>query len=313
MTTQRLIHDADLVLADGGIETTLLFDEGIDLVDFAAFPLLDTVEGRAALVRYFERYAALAVAEGVGLVLETPTWRASSDWAARQGMSTDDLIRLNRDAVALVRDVAERYATSATPIVVSGCIGPRGDGYVAGAAMTVEEARSYHGLQARALAEAGADLISAITMTNVAEAIGIVEAAREAGRPVVIAFTVETDGVLPSGVPLGEAVEAVDAATGGEVAYFMVNCAHPDHFGPVLDPGAEWVQRIGGIRANASRQSHAELDEAEVLDRGDPVELGALYRGLREDHPQIRVLGGCCGTDHHHLAAISTACRRVAV
>ncbi len=303
--------DTDIFLTDGGIETTLVFDDGFDLPDFAAFPLLDDEAGRAALARYLDRYAEVAVAAGVGLILETPTWRASSDWSARQGISVEDLLRLNRDAVGLVAEAVERHATDRSPIVISGCIGPRGDGYVVGETMSVQEARGYHSLQARAFAEAGADVVTAITMTYVDEAIGIVQAARDVGLPVVISFTVETDGVLPSGQPLGEAVEAVDAATDGYAAYFMVNCAHPDHFVGVLDPEAAWTQRLGGIRANASRQSHAELDEAEVLDRGDPGELGGQYRLLRTVHPQIRVLGGCCGTDHTHVAAIGAACLEV--
>jgi S-methylmethionine-dependent homocysteine/selenocysteine methylase len=300
--------DADVFLTDGGIETTLIFDDGLELTDFAAFTLLDDAEGRAALVRYFERHAEVAVRDGVGIVLETPTWRASSDWAARQGIDADDLSRLNREAVALVAEVGERFATASSPVVVSGCIGPRGDGYVVGERMSAAEARAYHGLQARAFAAAGADLVTAITMTYSAEAVGVVEAARDAGLPVVISFTVETDGTLPSGEALGDAIQAVDAATEGEVAYFMVNCAHPDHFVPVLDPAEAWTRRLGGIRANASRLSHEELDAAEELDRGDPAELALIYRLLRTVHPQIKVLGGCCGTDHTHVAAISAAC-----
>ncbi len=300
--------EADVFLTDGGLETTLIFDDGIELADFAAFPLVDDPEGRAALVRYFDRYVAVALADGVGIVLETPTWRASPDWAARQGIDETGLVRLNHEAVALLEDVRLRHATAASPIVISGCIGPRGDGYVAGELMTVAEARQYHAVQVEAFADAGVDLVTAITMTNRPEAIGIVEAAREAGLPVVISFTVETDGTLPSGEALGAAVEAVDAATDSYVAYFMVNCAHPDHVAPALDPGAAWTRRLGGLRANASRMTHAELDVAEELDRGDPIELADLYRALRAIHPQLRVVGGCCGTDHTHIAAISAAC-----
>lgn len=300
--------EAGVFLTDGGLETTLIFDDGIELADFAAFTLVDDPAGRAALVRYYDRYAAIAVADGVGIILETPTWRASPDWAARQAIDEAGLARLNHEAVALLREVRLRHATASSPVLISGCIGPRGDGYVAGELMSVADARQYHAVQVEALADAGVDLVTAITMTNGAEAIGIVEAARAAGLPVVISFTVETDGTLPSGEALGAAVEAVDAATDGYAAYFMVNCAHPDHVGPVLDPTAAWTQRLGGFRANASRMTHAELDVAEELDRGDPAELAALYRDLRAVHPQLRVVGGCCGTDHTHIAAISAAC-----
>lgn len=299
--------DATTFLTDGGIETTLIFDDGFELPDFAAYPLLRDPEGRAALHRYFDSYAAIAARDGVGIVLETPTWRASADWAARLGDSVEQLEAANADAVALLAEVRARHETPTAPVVISGCIGPRGDGYQAGVAMTVDEAKAYHGLQARTFAAGEADLITAITMTYAEEAIGVTEAARAAGMPVVISFTVETDGRLPSGQALGEAIEAVDAATGAYPAYYMVNCAHPTHFSHVFEGGPAWAARIGGVRANASTLSHAELDEAEELDSGDPAELAARYQELRAVLPALCVLGGCCGTDARHIGAISAA------
>lgn len=300
--------DADVFLTDGGIETTLIFNDGFELPDFAAFTLLDDTAGRAALVRYFESYVAIAVRDRVGIVLETPTWRASADWAERLGVTLEKLAAINRDAVELLADLRQRHETPATPIVISGCVGPRGDGYRVDRAMTVEEAQDYHALQARTFADAEADLITAITMTYVEEAVGVTEAARAAGMPVVISFTVETDGRLPSGQPLGEAIDAVDAGTASYPAYYMVNCAHPTHFSHVLQGAPSWAARLGGLRANASTLSHDELDNAEELDSGDPLDLAARYRALQQQLPALRVLGGCCGTDHRHIDAISRAC-----
>jgi S-methylmethionine-dependent homocysteine/selenocysteine methylase len=297
-----------MFLTDGGLETTLVFDDGLELADFAAFPLVGEEAGRASLRRYYDSYVDIASRDGVGIVLETATWRASSDWAARQGMDLERLAELNRLAVDLVLEVRRDRATPSTPIVVSGCIGPRGDGYRPDALMTADEAERYHMLQAREFAAAGADLITATTMTYVDEAVGIARAATAVGLPVVISFTVETDGRLPTGATLGEAISAVDAATGSAPAYYMVNCAHPTHFADALDPHEAWTRRIGGIRANASTMSHAELDEAEELDAGDPDDLAARYATLRSAHPQIIVLGGCCGTSHRHVDAISRAC-----
>ena len=299
---------ADVFLTDGGIETTLIFDDGFDLPDFAVFTLLADPAGREGLRRYFEPYAAIAARDEVGIVLETATWRASADWGARLGYDVDAVIDANRAAVDLLVDVRRRYETPDSPVVISGCIGPRGDGYQPDSQMTVDEARNYHALQARTFAASEADLITAITMTYTDEAIGVTEAARAAGMPVVISFTVETDGSLPTGQPLGEAIEAVDAATDSYPAYYMVNCAHPTHFAGVLQPGAAWLSRVGGVRANASKLSHAELDEAEVLDAGDAAELAAEYAQLRRQLPNLKVLGGCCGTSHHHIDAISSAC-----
>lgn len=292
-------------LADGGIETSLIFDDGIDLPDFAAFLLLADEAGREALRRYFARYAAIAARDEVGIVLETPTWRASSDWGARHGYDAEAMHRVNVASVGLVRDAVAGSARGRGDVVVSGCLGPRGDGYQPGQLMSAEEARHYHAAQVRALAAGGVDLVTAITMLYPAEAIGITEAAREAGVPVAISFTVETDGRLPTGQTLASAITEVDDTTGGHPAYFMVNCAHPTHFEQTLQPAAPWVERIRGVRANASSMSHAELDEAEELDAGDPVELAEQYAALLAGLPALTVFGGCCGTNEVHIDAIS--------
>jgi S-methylmethionine-dependent homocysteine/selenocysteine methylase len=296
-----------LFLTDGGLETTLIFHEGHDLPYFAAYDLLTRDGGEEALRRYFESYVQIALERGVGIVLDTPTWRASPDWAERMGHSGEELEALNRRAVELLLELRDRYETPSTPIVVSGCVGPRGDGYVVGETMSAAAAASYHGAQIRTFSEAGADLVSAMTLTYASEGVGVVRAAQDAGLPAVISFTVETDGRLPSGQPLGEAIEEVDAWSDAAASYFMVNCAHPSHFYDVLEPGSGWAGRIRGLRANASRLSHAELDEAEELDVGNPEELALEYVALRERLPSLTVLGGCCGTDHRHVDAMSSA------
>ena len=299
--------DEATFLTDGGIETTLIFHDGLDLPFFAAYDLLTREGGEDALRRYFEPYVRIARDRSVGIVLETATWRANPDWAERLGHSSEQLADLNRRAVSMLERLRDEFETESTPIVISGCIGPRGDGYVVGETMTADEAAAYHAVQIGTFAETAADLVTAITMTYADEAVGIVRAARDAGLPVVISFTVETDGRLPSGQMLREAIEEVDARTDHAAAYFMVNCAHPSHFYDVLEPGTAWTDRIRGLRANASRLSHAELDEAEELDEGDPEELGNEYVALRQQLPRLSVLGGCCGTDHRHIEAISDA------
>jgi homocysteine S-methyltransferase len=118
---------------------------------------------------------------------------------------------------------------------------------------------------------------------------------------------VETDGRLPSGHSLEEAIEGVDSATDRAPTFFMVNCAHPTHFADALDIGAPWLDRIGGLRCNASAKSHAELDESEELDEGDPEELALLHAAIRDRLRHVRLIGGCCGTNHRHVDAISSA------
>lgn len=298
--------DGTLLMADGGLETTLVFDHQLDLPDFAAFPLLRTDAGRESLRSYYRPYVDVARRNGVGMIVDTPTWRANLDWGVRQGLTSDELVAVNVDAVDFVRSLG---AGTGSPIrLVNGVIGPRGDGYAVGQTMRPDEAARYHALQARAFATAGADLITAVTMTHVDEAIGIVRAAAAVELPVAISFTVETDGRLPSGDGLAAAVTAVDDAADGagvpRPVFHMINCAHPSHFTGVLDAGTGWVGRIGAIRANASRMSHEELDNAPDLDRGDVQELADDYERLRSMLPNLKVVGGCCGTGHDHVEAI---------
>jgi homocysteine S-methyltransferase len=294
-----------LFITDGGNETTLVFDDGFELPLFAAFPLLDSATGRAALRRYFDRYVEIALRDRRGIVLDTPTWRASSVWGDQLGYDAAALDRINRDAVAILVEQRERHQSVSTPVVISGCVGPRGDGYALAETMSAAEARDYHAAQIETFADTAADLVSALTLNYVDEAVGIAWAGQQADVPTAISFTVETDGRLASGTSLGDAINAVDEQTSGYPVYYLVNCAHPTHFLPVLDRAAPWVRRIGGVRANASKRSHAELDETDDIDRGDPAELADRYVELRDALPGLVVVGGCCGTDHRHVDAIS--------
>lgn len=294
------------LLTDSGLETWLVFHRGVELPDFAAFPLLDDDDGRALLAEYFRAHLAIASRAGAGLVLETPTWRASSDWGARLGYDAPDLDRVNRSAVAFLRALGQEFG--GVELIVSGNLGPRGDGYEPGRLLTPDEAASYHRAQIDSFAGAAVDRVTMLTATHAGEAIGVVRAAVDVGVPVVIAFTVETDGRLPSGQALHEAIAEVDAATGGAAVQFGINCAHPDHFTAALDADPAATSRIGLLRANASRASHAELDEAEELDDGDPEELANLYALLLARHPHLEVLGGCCGTDARHVEALARTC-----
>lgn len=283
-------------VTDGGLETDLIFLKGVDLPEFAAFPLVDDDAGRTLLASYYRDYMVIAEAAGAGVLLETPTWRANPDWAALVGYDAAALDRVNRAAVELVRD-AVRGSSRA---IVSGSVGPRGDGYVA-SATEAEQAADYHLPQVASFAAAGADLVHAMTLSTPAEAIGVVCAARSVGLPVAISFTVETDGRLPDGTPLGEAIGSVDGAAAPD--WYGVNCAHPTHLTPALDGGA-WQERVAALRPNASTMSHAELDEMEELDSGDLGLLVSSAVSVRSALPSVSVVGGCCGTDSRHVAAL---------
>ena len=296
------------MLTDGGLETVLIFDQGIDLPEFAAFPLLDRQGGEDLLDRYLEPYVEIARNHGRGLLMECHTWRASLDWGRKLGYDETRLDAVIRRSVASTLASRERWETDESPMVVSGTVGPRGDGYAVASAMSAQESEAYHERQIRTLAESDVDMVSALTLNYADEAIGIIRAAKKRQVPAVISFTVETDGRLPDRELLGMAIRKCDALTDGYASYYMINCAHPTHFRETLIRGeSDWIHRISGVRANASQMSHAELDEAETLDNGDPMVLGQQVADLAEVLPNLSVFGGCCGTDHRHIESIARA------
>jgi len=293
----------DPFLTDGGLETTLMFRDGIDLPAFAAFVMLESEEKRERLRQYYRDYMNLARDHRMGFVLESVTWRANRDWGQEIGYTPEDLDDINRRSIELLEKLRAEYDGQIPHIVISGCLGPRGNGYSPTIATTAREAEAYHRRQIATFRETEADMVSAFTIPCIAESAGIARAARAEGMPVVISFTVETDGRLPSGETLGDAIEQVDDATDGGPAYYMINCAHPTHFSDTL--GEEpWVKRIRAVRANASTRSHAELDSSAELDAGDPQDLGNRYKDLADRLDHLSVFGGCCGTDRRHAAKI---------
>lgn len=295
-----------LALTDGGIETELIFRHGFDLPAFASFPLLEDEAGREALRSYFAPFLDLAESVGAPFVLDTATWRANPRWGEELGYDLEALAEANRRAVAFARELADGRES----VTVNGALGPRGDGYVVGERMTADEAADYHAWQIGVLADAGVDRCSAITVTYPEEGSGVVRAAAAADLPVTIGFTVETDGRLPDGTSLADAIEQIDGATDGAADFFIVNCAHPTHIAEGLD-GSPALARLGGLRVNASALSHEELDAMEELDEGDPSQLGRDNAALRDALPSIQLLGGCCGTNHRHVAEVAAAWRDV--
>ena len=300
----RLLSSSDPFLSDGGLETDLIFHEGADLPLFASFVLLDSAEGREMLRRYVVSYLDMAQAAGRGFVLGTPTWRANGGWGPKLGLDDSGIRDVNRRAVGFARDLRDAHSWR-DQILIEGALGPAGDGYAPEQLLNPTEAARLHSAQLETFAAEGVDMATAYTITHPGEAVGMVNRARELGLPFALSFTVETTGRLPTGQDLASALGEVETATDGYCRFYGINCAHPEHFVDQLPSG--WLNRIGVIRPNASRCSHAELDEATELDDGDPEEFGALYAKMAKRLPELRVIGGCCGSDMRHIKAVMAA------
>ena len=305
--SHTLPHQTDRkFVTDAGFETSMLFHKGYDMPHFAFFLMLRTEDGRAAMREYIAPFMETARQHNAGFILDTNTWRSSPDWLDLLGYAKRDHVEINREAVAFAQGLRREFGSGAD-VIVNGVIGPRGDGYDPSSIMTATEAEDYHAFQVGIFADSGVDMVSALTMTNTPEAIGIARAAGDRGLPGAISFTLETDGRLPTGETLAHAIAEVDASCSRKPAYYMINCAHPDHFTGMLQQAGDWVHRIQGLRCNASRMSHAELDCCEELDDGNPLELAQQYSEITRLLPKLNVFGGCCGTDHRHVAKICDA------
>ncbi len=322
---QKLLNER-VFLTSAGTETYLVFQQGFELPEFCAFAVHEDDDAWAELERnYIDPILNIAANSRCGLMLDALVWRAQPDFIAELGIERDQLSPINERAVLKTRGFVDRwrqlngYDEESFPVLIVADVGPRGDGYkVDDLAMTAEIARKYHRRQIAALAKTEVDLVCALTMTTAEESIGIVQSAAECGLPIIVSPTVETDGRLPDGTYLGTFIQVVDDATGETPIYYMVNCAHPNHLLPTLEAARNgdepWLSRFRGFRANASEKSHEELDNSTELDRGDLDILRDQVAQMYERY-DLLVVGGCCGTDHEHLAAIASmlppeGCRR---
>jgi S-methylmethionine-dependent homocysteine/selenocysteine methylase len=284
----------ELFLTDGGIEDTLILDRGIDLSHDAACDSDKDADRELALVRYFQDYASLARDYRVGLMLESPTWQANSDWGIKLGYSYRELKDINRRSISLLEKIRKDYETRKTKIVISGCVGTRKNSCHPSDLMTAIEAEEYHFPQVVTFADTEADLVTAAAMTDAEEAIGIVRAAQFMRMPVTVTFVVETDGKLPTGQTLGEAIARVDGETDQAPLYYGIHCQLTSHFTELFGCDMPWFERVRCIRA--AKPDNYSLEE-----------LGDRFRSLVRKHPHLNILGGCRGTDTHHVETICLA------
>ena len=298
----------DLFLKDGGLEIILHFKKGFALPEFASFDVVNDDNGREIISSHLQSFAAIAQDHSVGVILGSPTWRASRDWGEKLGYTSETLADTIRKSVKLVGEVRNEFENVDTPIVLNGVMGPRSDGYNPKEFMTAEEAEEYHSTQIGTFVDTDVDMVTAYTIAYVDEAVGIVKAAQSARMPVVISFTLGTDGCLPTGPNLVSAIEQVDTAAGGGPDYYMINCVHPIHCAEPLASGDRRLKRVKGLMPNASSKSHEELEESNELDEGNPTELAEQLREIRKGMPWVNVLAGCCGTDSRLAKAICETC-----
>jgi homocysteine S-methyltransferase len=293
-----------LYLTEGGTETELLYKYGFALPQFALFPLLDNPQAVSKMREMFQSYLDVAVRHKMCALMGGLDYRASPDWGALLGYSPQSLADANLRSIEFLRDIAREYASDIPDIVIEGLIGPRGDAYERNASITVDEAEDYHSVQLETLKRANVDLALAITFNNVPESIGVARAAVKIGVPLAISLTLDGTSKLSSGPRLGEAITTIDRETDHAPEFYLVNCSHPVEYESAIEPDG-WIDRVRGVRPNASRMEKMALCQIGHLEDGDPVELGKLCGDLARRYPHMDIWGGCCGTWDRHLDEIA--------
>ncbi len=294
-----------LFLTEAGIETTMMYKKDWEFRHFCLFELLQNDRFVDDLRTYHTGLIEVAVEHKVGHLLDGVHYRASPDWGALLGMSEQQLADLTAKGIEIYSELSQEYATEDTPIPVGCCIGPRGDAYNADLVMSAEEAEEYHSVQIATAKSAGADFISALTFNHIEEAIGITRAASAAEIPIIMSFSLGREAVLKTGPTIGDAIEAVEVATDRAPLFYMINCNHPIDFAPAIAAPGRWIDRLKGVRPNASSLDHGILCKLGHLEEGDPIELGQQMGDLARRFPQLNVFGGCCGTDRPHMEQIA--------
>lgn len=296
------------VLMEGAVIERLKRETALELDPLLLnTPLIYDAAGRAAMTDIYTRYIAIGVKHGLPILVAAPTWRANAE---RIGRHTDrDMATVNRDAVDFVRQVAGNVDDRATPVFVGGLMACRGDAYQPEAALSADAAEAFHAPQAGALADAGAAYIMAATLPALSEAVGMARALSPLPVAYILSFVIGRTGTLLDGTDLKTAITAIDGAVSRPPAFFMVNCVHPRTLAMRLDRepaagGAPFDGRLWGIQANTSTRTPDELDGRKTLDGASPEPFADMLADLNRRHG-LKIIGGCCGTDHRHLAAVA--------
>lgn len=291
-------------LSEGGTETEFMYKHGFELPHFAIFPLLDNPDAVSKLREMFRSYLDVAAKHEVCALMGGLDYRASPDWGELLGYSPAGLADANMQSIEFLREIAGEYSSQIPETLIQGLIGPRGDAYERNETITENEAEDYHAVQLETLKEADVDLALAITFNNIPESVGVARAAAKIGIPLGISLSLDSSSKLNSGQSLSEAITMIDKATDQSPEFYSINCSHPLEFEPAIEPG-DWVNRIRGVRPNASKMDKMALCQLGHLEEGDPVELGVLCGDLARRYPHMDIWGGCCGTWDKHLNEIA--------
>lgn len=305
MKFHAIIGSNPFIVAEGSVIERIKRETGYHLdPDIANAGMVYDENGAAILASIYREYIETAKPFDLPIVILTPTWRASGERLERAGFLGKDV---NRDCFEFLARVRDGYGMYAEKILVGGILSCRGDAYNTADALDADEAQAYHAYQVGRLASAGVDFLLASTIPASKEAAGMAAVMAECGLPYIISFIIRPSGKLLDGTPLVEAIAEIDVSVSPQPTAYMLNCVHPANARRTIAAGpnnsAQLKSRLIGLQGNASRMSPEELDGRVELDADPPERWARAMLSLHDDF-DMRILGGCCGTDNRHIARL---------
>ena len=302
MDFEQCFKDSQTLLMEGALGERLKREYGLPIDGPVAMAdLIYHHSGKSALRKLWTEYLSIAEEYHLPFLATTPTRRANQSQVHSAGYHSILLY----DNVALLKEIQR---TANTPMFVGGLMGCKGDAYTGKDSLTSAEAHNFHAWQANTFAKAGADFLFAGIMPVLEEAKGMAMAMSDTGLPYIISFTIRQDGRLIDGTTIDSAIRCIDRHVNHRPLCYMTNCVHPDILSLALSHDFNRTvnvrSRFLGLQANASPLSYEELDGSQDLKCSDPISLAqSMYHVKRKFN--LRILGGCCGTDGNYLREIA--------
>ncbi|MBW2409401.1 MAG: homocysteine S-methyltransferase family protein [Deltaproteobacteria bacterium] len=303
MSFEDAVANAAVILTEGAVIERLRRDPAVELDPYIANAgLIYDQAGKQAMTRIYRQYIDIASRYRLPMIVSAPTWRASSERINKSAYSGRET--MVKDCADFINRIRQDVSQSADCIYIAGLIACRGDSYEPREALTADKAEAYHRLQAQELAHAGVDFILAATLPAVSEALGIAAALSQCAIPYSLSFVIRSDGRVLDGTPLQAAIEKIDAAVNPGPLFYQINCVHPAIFRKAIEQSEPGFDRLLGLQANTSEKSPEELDGLGYLDTSEPEEFAESMLALHT-HFGLKIIGGCCGTDHRHIEEIA--------
>ena len=309
---KKIISEYPLILAEGAVIERIKREFKFELNQYIenAGMIYDTI-GKKILDKIYNQYISVAYKFNLPILILTPTWRANKERLELAGFKDKNV---NADCVKFLFDIRNKYGEFASKILIGAPMACKGDAYNPEEALLSDEAYNFHKFQVKKLSEAGVDFLLGSTLPASSEALGMAKAMAESNIVYILSFVIHPNGKLLDGTSLNETISVIDNSVSPKPIYYMLNCVHPTHCMSAINNelnNTEVIRtRLKGLQANGSAMSPEELELLEKTSSQSPSIWGKKMIDLYLNS-NLKILGGCCGTNHHHIKSIARIFRKI--